>query len=65
MEIPVAIKAKKFCSGIRVCRLHSIVVDDDETREDLSLASEEELNKWIGDGDGDDVLAPEQCANVS
>lgn len=43
VEIPVAIKAKKLCSDMRVCRLHSIVVDDDETLEDLSLASEEEL----------------------
>ncbi|KAF7856812.1 hypothetical protein EAF04_009575 [Stromatinia cepivora] len=52
MEISAAIKAKKLRPDIRICRLHSVVVDDDcENLQHWFIAPKEELvTKWADDG---------------
>ncbi|KAF7904194.1 hypothetical protein EAF00_001528 [Botryotinia globosa] len=63
MQIPAAIKAKKLHPDIRICRLHSVIVDDDrEVLQHWFRATQEKLlAKWRNDGSDD--WTPEQYAN--
>lgn len=65
MEIPAAIKAKKLRSDIRICQLHSVVVDDDcEVLQHWFVATKEEIvAKW--QNDGFDIWTPEQYADLN
>ncbi|KAJ8059085.1 hypothetical protein OCU04_012061 [Sclerotinia nivalis] len=64
IQISVAIEAKKPRSDIQMCRLHSVVVDNDrEVLQHWLRASKEDLDvKWGGDGNFQD-WADEQYAD--
>ncbi|CAD6442366.1 713e0eec-ffbb-4749-886f-a37cc987178a [Sclerotinia trifoliorum] len=63
IQIPAAIEAKKLRSDIRICRLHSVVVDDDrEVLQHWYSATEKDLvDEWRGDISDD--WTPEEYAD--
>ncbi|KAJ8063442.1 hypothetical protein OCU04_008660 [Sclerotinia nivalis] len=65
IEIPAAIAAKKLRPDIRICQLHSVIVDDDcEVLQHWFVATKKEIvAKW--ENDGFDIRTPEQYADLS